>query len=83
MWFVYIARCSDTTLYTGITTDLSRRMRQHNGEIVSGAKYTLGKRPIVLVYTEKLESRSAALKREASIKKLSREQKEELIRSRK
>ena len=81
MWFFYIARCNDNTLYTGITTDTTRRIREHNGEIASGAKYTLGKRPIVLVYSEKADSRATALKREWAIKQLSRSQKEDLIRS--
>jgi len=70
MWFVYIVRCADNSLYTGITTDLVRRIREHNvGR--KGAKYTLFKRPVVLVYQEHAHCRSEALKRESVIKKLS------------
>jgi putative endonuclease len=79
MWLVYIVRCADSTLYTGITTDITRRVREHNGQITSGAKYTLSKRPVILVYSELAPSRSAALKREAAIKKLSHTQKVLLI----
>lgn len=76
-WFVYILRCSDETLYTGITTDIERRLAQHNDG--SGAKYTAARRPCKLVYQEEAENRSAASKREAGIKKLTRKEKEALL----
>ncbi len=77
-YFVYILRCSDTTLYTGITTDVTRRLSEHNNS-EKGAKYTKLRRPVVLVYSEELENRSLASKREYEIKKLSREKKLGLI----
>ncbi len=77
MWFVYIIRCADNSLYTGITTDIDRRIREHNSNKI-GAKYSRARRPVVLVYQETSESRSAALKREAIIKKLSKSEKEKL-----
>ena len=66
--------CSDGTLYTGITTDLERRVDEHNNS-VKGAKYTRARRPVILVYSETLENRSDASKREFSIKKMSRKEK--------
>ena len=78
-WFIYILRCNDDTLYTGITTDIARRLTQHNAG--SGAKYTAARRPCVLVYQETAEDRSTASKREAEIKKLSREEKTMLCAS--
>jgi len=80
MYYVYILRCSDNTLYCGKTTDLERRLGEHN-ESKKGAKYTSGRRPVELVYTEKLGSLSKALKREFEIKKLNRKQKLKLISS--
>ena len=77
-YFVYIVKCSDDTLYTGITTDLKRRVEEHNGS-VKGAKYTKLRRPVTLVYSEDAENRSSASQREYAIKKLSREKKLELI----
>jgi len=77
-WFVYIVQCVDGSLYTGITTDLRRRCRQHNDGKAS--RYTRCRRPVRLVYREVLGSRSQALKREAAVKSLSRQQKERLIR---
>ncbi len=73
-------KCADDSLYTGITTDLKRRLQQHNNT-TGGAKYTRAKRPVILVYQESADSRSSALKREAQIKKLARTAKERLIRS--
>lgn len=70
-WFVYIMLCSDKTLYTGITTDLNRRLEEHNGIRKNGARYTKGKRPVILHYFEEFPSRSTALVREAEIRKLS------------
>jgi putative endonuclease len=70
---VYILECNDGTLYTGITSDLERRVHEHNGG--KAARYTCGRRPVNLVYAETVATRSDALKREARIKKLSRAQK--------
>ena len=70
-YFVYILRCSDDTLYTGITTELQRRVDEHNHSD-KGAKYTKIRRPVTLVYSEVYEDRSSASKREYAIKKLSR-----------
>ena len=78
-FFVYMLRCNDDTLYCGITTDIKRRVREHNGEIIGGAKYTMMRRPIEIVYQKKLKDRSLACIEEARIKKLTRAQKEELI----
>ncbi len=76
-WFVYILRCADGTLYTGSTDDVDRRMAVHNSG--KGAKYTRGRTPVEVVYTEECESHSIALKREYAIKQLSRQEKIELI----
>lgn len=73
-WFVYIGRCADGTLYTGVTTDVARRIREHNAS-TKGARYTSGRRPITLIYKERRASRAAALMREAAIKRLSRAEK--------
>ena len=77
--YVYIVRCCDNSLYTGWTTDLKVRIQAHN--CGTGAKYTRSRKPVELVYWEALESRSEALKREAAIKKMSREKKVALIDS--
>lgn len=74
-WYLYMVRCADDTLYTGITTDVQRRLDEHNGDDRIGARYTRARRPVVLVYSEQAESRSAAASREAAIKKLTRQQK--------
>jgi putative endonuclease len=74
MYFVYILKCSDGTLYTGITTNLERRIREHNGS-KTGAKYTKARRPVELIYSKEFADRSAALIEEARIKKLKREEK--------
>jgi predicted GIY-YIG superfamily endonuclease len=76
-WHVYVLRCADGSLYTGITTDVSRRCRQHNAGTAS--RYTRCRRPLVVVYEECAATRSLALKREAAIKALSRKAKELLI----
>ena len=78
-WFIYILRCSDNSLYTGITLDVNKRLDQHNGVIKNGAKYTHARRPVELVYQETSNSRSAACKREHAIKALSKTEKESLI----
>ena len=78
--FVYLLRCADDTLYCGYTTDVAERVKTHNGETKKiGAKYTRGRRPVVLVYQESFKTRSEAMKREAEIKKLSREEKDIII----
>jgi len=77
-YFVYILRCSDDTLYTGIAKDLQKRIEEHNSS-GKGAKYTKARRPVTLVYSETAQDRSSASKREYIIKKLSRTQKLELI----
>jgi putative endonuclease len=77
MHYVYVLRCADDTLYTGYTTDVDRRVAEHGaGE---GAKYTRGRTPVELRYTESFETRSAALSREHEIKALSRAEKERLV----
>jgi len=77
-WFVYMLRCIDNSLYTGITTNVVRRVKEHNGE-KSATRYTRARQPVALVYQESVESRSEALKREAQLKKLSKQQKEALL----
>ena len=74
-WFTYIVRCADDTLYTGVTTDLERRIQEHNHCDKKGAKYTRTRRPVHLIHNEAFENRSQACQREAAIKKLSRQQK--------
>ncbi len=76
--FVYLARCSDDSLYCGTCVDLKAREQKHNDG--TGAKYTRGRRPIAFVYHEKLKTLSAARSREAAIKSMSREEKLELVR---
>lgn len=78
-YFVYIVKCSDDSFYTGIAINLEKRIKEHNGELKGGAKYTRGKGPVTLKYSEESENRSLALKREAEIKKLSRAEKQALI----
>jgi putative endonuclease len=76
-WFLYIIECADDTLYTGITTDIPRRLKEHNSK--KGAFYTKNKIPVRLVHQEPMADQSAARKREAAIKKLSRKEKLELL----
>lgn len=76
-WYLYILRCGDGSLYTGITTDVKARLSQHRSG--KGAKYTRGRGPLEVVYTEECEDHSAALKREMAVKALSREEKEKLM----
>jgi predicted GIY-YIG superfamily endonuclease len=80
-WFVYILRCADGTLYTGITKDVKRRCRQHNTG--SASRYTRSRRPVRLVYQEPRPSQSSALKQEAAIKAMTRKGKLALIRLKK
>lgn len=79
MYYVYIIQCCDTSLYTGITTDLDRRIKQHNGELPGGAKYTSARQPVALVYQDNFPDRSLATKEEMRIKKLTRKEKELFI----
>jgi predicted GIY-YIG superfamily endonuclease len=79
-WFVYLLRCADDSLYTGIAKDVDRRCRQHNAGTAS--RYTRSRLPVRVVYSETQASRSLALKREAAIKAFSRKEKESLIRGR-
>ena len=74
-WSVYMLRCADGSLYTGITTDLARRVAEHNGEGGPGARYTRSRRPVQLVYVEAVASRAEAARREAAIKRLDRARK--------
>ena len=80
-WWVYLLQCNDQSLYVGITTDLKRRLQEHNGMTPGGARYTRSRRPVRLVWSEPSDSRSAAAQREAAIRKLSRMQKERLIQA--
>ena len=79
-YYVYILTCKDNTLYTGITTDLQKRLKEHNSS-EKGAKYTRARRPVSLSYSEMAKDRSEASRREYAIKKLTRTQKLELIYS--
>jgi putative endonuclease len=80
-WQVYIVRCADDSLYTGIARDLERRIAEHNADNGLGASYTRSRRPVRLVYQESAADRSAASKREYQIKQLSRAEKLALIGS--
>ncbi len=79
-WHLYLVRCRDGSLYTGITTDVARRLAEHQGNGDTGAKYLRGRGPLVLVFQKKLGGRSLALGVESRIKKLSKARKEDLIR---
>ena len=78
-YYLYILKCRDQTLYTGITTDLDRRLKEHNFSGL-GAKYTSGRRPVKLVYFKKISGRAAAAKEETCIKKLTRSEKFAIIK---
>ncbi|WP_436934665.1 GIY-YIG nuclease family protein [Halovenus marina] len=75
--YVYIVECADESLYTGYTTDVGRRVREHDAG--NGAKYTAGRRPVTLRYVEYHPSKGAAMRREHEIKSLTRTQKERLL----
>lgn len=77
-WVVYILRCADGSLYTGVTTNLARRLKEHNS-LAIGARYTRARRPVSLAHAEYAVSRSAACRREYQIKLLSRTEKERLL----
>jgi len=79
MYFVYIAQCSDDTFYTGITSDLKRRIEEHNSSKL-GAKYTKARRPVKLIYSKEFNDRSSAQIEEARIKKLTRNKKLDFLR---
>jgi putative endonuclease len=79
MYHLYILKCADKTLYTGITVDLKRRIKEHNTSPL-GARYTSARRPVKLVYSKKFRNRSLASKEENRIKNLSRKEKLELIK---
>ncbi|WP_227352891.1 GIY-YIG nuclease family protein [Haladaptatus salinisoli] len=78
--WVYVVECSDGTFYTGYTTDVARRVAEHDAG--DGAKYTRGRTPIELVHAERFESKSAAMSREYEIKQFSRAEKERLVEER-
>ena len=77
MWYLYLLRCKDGSLYTGITTDVEKRLEAHRAG--KGAKYTRGRGPLAPVYRENCEDMSAAFKREYAIKQLTRQEKEQLM----
>tara|TARA_R110000782_G_scaffold125788_9_gene217458 strand:- start:2343 stop:2588 length:246 start_codon:yes stop_codon:yes gene_type:complete len=79
-WTVYILRCSDNSLYTGITCDLNRRLNEHNHNNRLAAAYTRARRPVTIVYQEAHVDRSSASKREAIIKKMTKAEKELLVK---
>ncbi|MEQ1591187.1 MAG: GIY-YIG nuclease family protein [Thiobacillaceae bacterium] len=74
-WFVYVLRCADDTLYTGITIDTARRVQEHNTGAPLGARYTRSRRPVTLIHVESVASRARATQRELAIKKLNRRRK--------
>ncbi len=78
VWYVYILRCADGSLYTGVAKDLARRLDEHNGDDRLGARYTRGRRPVTLVYAEAAPDRGAACRREHAIKRLERGAKQAL-----
>ena len=80
-WYLYLIRCRDGSLYTGITKDVARRFSEHRENKGAGAKYLRGRGPLVLVFQKKLGSRRMALGVENKVKKLSKARKEELIRT--
>ncbi len=82
-WFVYLVRCSDGTYYTGVTTDVERRVAEHNGKsgMHKGAKYTQSRRPVMLVYQEAVNNRSLAQQREYVIRRFSSTKKQQLSQS--
>ncbi len=78
-WYVYMLECADGSLYIGVATDVERRLRQHNGELVGGARYTSGRRPVQLVWSEGSVDRASAQAREAQIKSWQRGDKLKLL----
>lgn len=82
-WYVYMVSCRDGTLYTGITTEVERRVAEHNGRGKKGAKYTRVRRPVVLIYKKRCASRSDAAKKEYLLKHMTRKEKLTLIHRKK
>ena len=80
MHYIYLVRCSDDSLYCGWTTDLKRRIDAHNGHIPGGAKYTRGRRPVTLVYSESFHQKQEAQRREYAIKRMTKTKKLGLIK---
>jgi len=80
-WYLYLIRCSDGSLYTGIATDVERRLKEHRQNGNKGAKYLKGRGPLTLVFQQKIGSRSLALRTERNVKKLSKANKEKLIKN--
>jgi putative endonuclease len=78
-WFVYLLRCADNTLYGGVTTDLDRRLSEHNNSNKLGAKYTRARRPVQLAYAENASNRKSACIREYQLKRLKKNEKEQLV----
>ncbi|MFQ5756371.1 MAG: GIY-YIG nuclease family protein [Acidiferrobacterales bacterium] len=78
-WYVYMVRCSDDTLYTGISKNVGKRIKEHNYDNALGSRYTRPRRPVTLAYQEAARSRSQATQRERQIRRLTRKQKEALI----
>jgi len=78
-WITYIVRCADNTLYTGVCTDLERRIEEHNSSTRLAARYTRSRRPVTLVYSEPAANRSEACKRESEIKLMRKQQKLDMI----
>ena len=78
-WYVYIIRCSDNSLYTGVTTDVSRRLLEHQSQGNKAAKYLRGKSPLKLMFQLEVKDRSSALKIEHKIKRLSKLEKEKIV----
>lgn len=81
MWWVYLVRCGDGSLYTGITVDVERRFREHTGTGKRGAKYLRGRGPLLLAFKKKIGEKGLALKVERRIKKLGKSKKEALLNS--
>jgi putative endonuclease len=79
MYILYIVRCADRTLYTGITTDIERRMHEHNTS-PKGARYTRSRRPVTLVYSKRYRTRSTASRAEAAMKRMTRQEKIRMVR---
>jgi putative endonuclease len=79
-YYFYLLRCRDNSLYAGITTDLARRLGEHNSTTGKGSKYVRSRQPAQLVYQEKFASKSKALKREVEVKRLHKTKKEQLVR---
>ncbi len=80
MYYFYILRCSDNSLYCGMTSNLGRRLKEHNSTGTKGAKYTRAKKPVVLVYSEKFPTIQLAMNREFEVKKWTKSRKEQLVK---